>query len=269
MHEENKLQKLYDPRNGQMRVAGLMSGSGSNLRKIIEYERKLTQEQGKSPYKMVVIFSDTGDSKAGVIGEEYDIPVVTHDIHEFYAARRRPRHDMALREEFDAETVVALSPFGAQAAAYGGYMSIATRPLIDAFLGVNVHPADLSITNPDGSRKYRGDHAVRDAILAGEKELKSSTHIIETEVDGGRILIVSSPLEVKLGADFKRDDKEKVRMAAEQHQTLLKECGDWVIFPRTLHYIAEGRFAQDEKGALYFDGKQIPNGVQIDNVEKR
>lgn len=31
------LEKLYNLENGVMRIAGLMSGSGSNLRKIIEH----------------------------------------------------------------------------------------------------------------------------------------------------------------------------------------------------------------------------------------
>ena len=35
---------LYDPHNGVMRIAGFMSGSGTNLRRILEYERELEQE---------------------------------------------------------------------------------------------------------------------------------------------------------------------------------------------------------------------------------
>ena len=56
------LQKLYNPANGLMRVAGFMSGSGTNLRKIIEYERALIREQAGSPYEVVVIFSDNPES---------------------------------------------------------------------------------------------------------------------------------------------------------------------------------------------------------------
>ena len=51
------LKELYHPESGRMRVAGLISGSGSNLRKIIENGRRLEAEEGRSPYKVVVILS--------------------------------------------------------------------------------------------------------------------------------------------------------------------------------------------------------------------
>ena len=160
------LTKLYDSKNVQMQVAGLMSGSGSNLRTIIGVEKKLELHEGKSPYHVAVLFSDRFDSNAAKIGKDYDIPVVIRDIAGFYAVRGKPRRDMEVRAEFDFETVLSLSPYNINVAAYAGYMSIASKILIDAYLGINVHPADLSIMDGD-KRKYTGDHAVRDAILSG------------------------------------------------------------------------------------------------------
>jgi folate-dependent phosphoribosylglycinamide formyltransferase PurN len=162
--------------------------------------------------------------------------------------------------------VRTLKPFNASVVAYAGYMSIATKPLIDTFLGVNVHPADLSITNKLGKRTYTGDHAVRDAIEYGEPTLRSSTHIIEKVVDGGRILMISTPLKVTLGKDFDPDDKEQLNRVADEHQARLKEVGDWVIFPKTLELIAQGRYTQDNEGNLYFDEKQIPQGLYIEKL---
>ncbi len=165
------LNKLHDPKDGQMRVIGLMSGTGSNLRRIIEIEKRWRfNNAGKEcPYHIAVIFSDTFDSNVAEIGKDQNLPVVLRDLKAFYAAiRHSSMRDMYLRKEFDAETVKALSPYEASVAAYAGYMSIATKPLIDAFLGINVHPADLSIKDGD-QRKYTGDHAVRDAILQGER----------------------------------------------------------------------------------------------------
>ncbi len=243
-----------------MRVAGLMSGSGSNLRRIIEHERDIELKEGRAPYQVVVIFSENPASNAGEIGKEYGLPVVVRDLGSFYQERGKPRRDLSVRVEFDEGTVRALKPSNVDVAAYAGYMSIATDSLINAFLGVNVHPSDLSIMGED-KRKYTGDHAVRDAIVAGEKQLRASTHIIEPRVDYGRILMISSPLEVKLPGGFNPDNKEQVKVVSDEHQNRLKEIGDWIIFPRTLEFLADGRYSQDEQGLLFFDDKPIPNGV--------
>ena len=258
------LRPLHDPAAGALRVAGLISGSGSNLRRILEHRRALASSRGRATFDVVVVFSDTWNSRAAEIGRDFDLPVVVRDIAAFYAARGAPRRDLALRAEYDAATVEALRPFGARVAAYAGYMSIATRPLIDAFLGVNVHPADLAL-ELDGRRRFTGDQAVRDAILAGRPELRSTTHIIEPVVDGGRLLLVSPPVPVVVppGADL--GDRETARRVAAEHQERLKEGGDWLVFPRTLEWLADGRIAQDERtGALHLDGKPIPGGWRME-----
>jgi folate-dependent phosphoribosylglycinamide formyltransferase PurN len=264
----SKLQPLHDPLEGVLRVVGLMSGRGSNLQKILEWGEILRKERGKALYRVVAIFSDTFDSKASEIGKEFDIPVVIRDLKGFYARRGKSRGDLKLREEFDRQTIEALSPFEASAAVYAGYMSIATQPLVDAYLGVNVHPADLSI-EVEGKRKYVGSHAVRDAIAADETSLCSTTHLVESVVDGGRILMISPPLPVVREWSFDSKDHGTilaVAAAAQDYQERLKRAGDWIIFPRTLQYIAEGRYAQDEEGNLFFDGQPIPHGLRLEKT---
>lgn len=241
------IKPLYDPAQGVMRVAGLMSGSGSNIRELLVRQREL----GDTVYRIVVLFSDSAESSATKIGYDFDIPIVTRDIRGFYRKRGKKRSDLSLRPEFDAETVAALQPYNAVVAAYGGYMSLASPILVAAFLGVNVHPADLSIEH-DGKRVYTGAHAVADAMRAGERYIYSSTHMITTEVDGGPILMISQPREVL--ADRSHDE----------NQNRLKEYGDWVIFPKTLEYLAQGRFARDESKVMHFDGSPIPKGLRLE-----
>jgi len=242
----------------------MMSGSGTNLVKIIEKELYLSRTE-KYPYHVAVIFTDDVRSNAAVIGHDYNVPVVIRDIRSFYKHKGKPLKDMSVREEFDAETVKALEPFNISAAAYAGYMSIATKPLIDTFLGINVHPADLSIMDPDGNRRYIGDHAVRDAIIAGENYIRSSTHIVENKVDNGHILMISEPLRVELPLRFNPDDNAMVEAAERLNQSRLKEYGDWKIFPETLIRIADGRFSKDACGRLYFDDKPIPTGLRLEH----
>ncbi len=257
-----RLKELYHPEQGKMNVAGLISGSGSNLVKIIEHSKRIEIEEGRAPYRVVVIFSDNLKSNAVKIGSNYGIPVIVNDLKEFYKKIGKPRKDLDVRKEFDRETVEKLKQFNVDVTAFAGYMAIATKPLINAFLGINVHPADLSII--DGNkRKYTGDNAVRDAIMNGEKQLRSTTHIIEEEVDYGRILMVSKSLQVNLPNDFDSKNKEQVKRISDEHQSHLKKVGDWVIFPKTLEYIADGRYSEDEQGNLYFDDKLIPNGLRL------
>ena len=243
------IQPLYDTAKGVMRVAGLMSGSGSNIRKLLERQKELNDDV----YRVVVLFSDRAESNAAIIGNDFDIPIITRDIEGFYCKRGKKRSNLSIRPEFDEETVRALKPYDAVVAAYGGYMSLASNVLVAAFLGVNVHPADLSIEQ-NGKRVYIGDHAVANAMKAGEKYIRSSMHMITNEVDGGPILMISKPLEVLM-------DK-----SPEENQNRLKEHGDWVIFPRTLEYLAQGRFALDEKGVMHFDGKPILKGLRLEEI---
>ncbi|MEW5802979.1 MAG: formyltransferase family protein, partial [bacterium] len=258
------LRPLHDPHEGALRVVGLMSGKGSNLQKILEWGETLRKKRGRAVYQLVAIFSDTFDSSACEIGKNFDIPVVSRDVKGFYAYRGKPRSDLKVREEFDRQTVNALSPFEARVAVYAGYMSIATQPLVEAFLGVNVHPADLSI-EVEGKRKYTGSHAVRDAIAAGETSLCSTTHMVESIVDEGRILMISSPLPIAPEWSLKGPQSGRtIAAVAQDCQERLKMAGDWIIFPRTLQYIAEGRYALDEDGNLFFDGQKIPHGLRLD-----
>ncbi|MBI5525926.1 MAG: formyl transferase [Deltaproteobacteria bacterium] len=256
------LTKIHDPAAGPMRVAAFMSGSGTNLEKILEHQERLSRERGRSPFEVVVIFTDNSGSRAVEIAAEHDLPAVVRDIGAFYAKRGRPKSDLSLRPEFDALTAEALKPWGARLAAFAGYMSVASPVLVRAFFGVNVHPADLSV-EIEGKRRWVGGHAVRDAIKAGEKTIASSTHVIENTVDGGRILMISKPVPVGIpaGADLK--DRTVLKEVEESNQGRLKEQGDWVIFPLSLEYLADGRFSTNGHGTIHFDGRPAPKGLRL------
>jgi len=258
------LTPLYTPKTDRpMRVAGFMSGSGSNLRKIIEYSREFESREGRSPYKVVVIFSDNPESNAKTLGREFEIPYLLNDIKEFYRGKHAKMGNMGVLALFDRETVRMLEPFGVDVVACAGYMKMITSVLFDALPCVNVHPADLSMIDGLGKRKYRGDHAVRDAILGGELNLRSSTHLMTEEADTGPLLMISHAVPVVLPIDFNHEDKTMVEGIAEEHQNRLKKTGDWAIFPKTLEYIAQGRFSRNGSNAFYFDGKHIHDGLRL------
>ena len=256
-----------------MRVACFMSGSGTNTRRIIE-----RSHERDASYAVVLIFTDVRDDRldeegnkicrAKDITEEYGIAYECIDILDFYHERgHTSKKDLSLRPEFDRLVVKRVEPYRVDLIVLGGYMSIQTAPLLERYEGkiVNVHPADLSITK-GGERRYVGMHTVRDAILDGEKTLRSSSHIVREKVDHGEILVISKPVPVHLPqgvtVDRLRENKKLRRRIVEEHQDRLKREGDWVVYPLTVQMIGEGRLALGE-GIIYLDGKPMPNGIRL------
>jgi len=264
---------LYKPRSDRpMYVAGFMSGSGTNLIRILEYQRKMVDRLDQAFYEVTVIFTDRPESAAEKIGSDFGVPVLTNDIMAFYRARgHSDKKDLSLRPEFDERTVCMLTGYEVDFVALAGYMSVVTEPLFTRFDGrmVNVHPADLRVRAGD-KRRYTGDHAVEAAIKNGEGSLRSTVHLVRREVDYGEILAVSAPVPVRwpdgVAVEGLSDpaNKQVLRRVADEHQERLKRIGDWVIYPRTLELLSQGRFAFDGKGALHFDGKPVPDGIVIE-----
>jgi folate-dependent phosphoribosylglycinamide formyltransferase PurN len=245
---------LYDSSKGKMRVAGLVSGTGSSFRTIIEQQIQM-QAKGGCPYEVVGIFSDNPKSKGLDMGKEFNIPVFVNDIRAFYEKRGKKITDKQVREEYDKETIKLFSPVKPDFLAYAGYVWATTAPLVNAYIGVNAHPADLSIEK-DGRRAYAGANGVRDALLGGEKEVRSTLHLVTTQVDGGPILLISEPVPV---------DKNAGMSLEEASRFYLKPLNDMTrkLFPRVVKDIAEGTYRRDDKGLLYYGDTPIPKGVRL------
>ena len=262
---------IFDPRlKRPMRVACFMSGSGTNVRKIIGQQIQLEKERGRSPFEVVVIFTDSPEkSNARIISEEYGIPLEFNDIKKFYEGKSIK--NMKLRQDFDEKTLGLIAPYKPDIIALGGYAWWVTKPILSTYIVFNVHPGDLSVKGKNGKRKYIGLHHVppMKAILDGEKNLHSSTFIVTEKHDMGPILLISKPLQVQLPygitlKDLKKpENKQFLIRLCKEHQDRLKRAGDWQIFPLTLQWIAEGRFAIDERRNVYFDGDLIKDGYKL------
>ena len=249
-----------------MRVAAFLSGSGTNIMKLIEREKMLKSAEGASPFEVIFIFSDRSDgvSAGEKIACENGLPYVSCDIRTFYRMRSLKKsvgtpEGLSARKEYDRPAKTLVKAFEIDVIALGGYMSYITLDRC-----VNVHPADLSIRLPNGQRKYVGDHAVRDAIAAGETMLRASTLWTDEGVDTGPLLMVSEaiPVELPEALDSLIQKREVFLRVVNAHQARLKAVGDWKIFPRSIELIARGRFGFDENRALYFDGHPAPEGYR-------
>ncbi len=262
------LTPIFDPDEHQrpMRVAAFMSGSGTNIMRLLAHEKALRAQDGRSPFETVFIFSDRSDgaSAGEKIALENALPYFSYDIRVFHVQRSIRRtvtneEGHEARQAYDRVAGTLVKAFHIDVIALGGYMSYTT-------LGrcVNVHPADLSLLDSHANRKYVGDQAVHDAIAAGEQVLRSSTLWTDDGVDTGPLLMVSDPLPVTLPEpleDLVRD-RGRFEQVVDHHQEQLKEAGDWKIFPRTVELIARGRFAFDPQGQVYLDGLPVPGGFR-------
>lgn len=264
-----KITPIFSParKKRPMRVAGFMSGSGTNIIRLLEREKRLEKDTGQSPYNVIFIFSDRSDG--GCRGEgialKNNIPYFSYDIRAFHKSRGIKRtvlsqEGLAARREFDRVAERLLEAFEIDVIALGGYMSYTTLTGC-----VNVHPADLSILTEKNKRKYTGDNAVFDAILSGEKTLRSSTLWTDQGVDTGPLLMVSKPLKVVLPQPIEslRNDKEKLKQVVDDHQERLKEAGDWEILPLTIEMISRGRFGFDQDFNVYVDEKPVLSGYRL------
>ncbi|MHA1377636.1 MAG: phosphoribosylglycinamide formyltransferase [Candidatus Helarchaeota archaeon] len=282
------LKKFFDPniKRRPMRVACFMSGSGTNVIKIIEHQIQSIKEVDKvksypkkvknstdffhkgAPFEVVFLFSDRTDfnkCKVEKISKKYKIPFKANDIREYYKTRGyKDRRNMKVRREFDSETLEYLKEYDIDCVALGGYMSIVTEVIFNNHPTINVHPADLTILNEKGKRKYTGEHTVRDAIIAGETYIASSTHLATAEVDGGPLLLISERLTIELPSGItldllkKQENEELLEKIADSYQNKLKEKGDWVIFPKTLELMAKGLIEFDENNKIYVNGTLAP-----------
>jgi folate-dependent phosphoribosylglycinamide formyltransferase PurN len=110
--------------------------------------------------------------------------------------RQPPRRSE--RRAFDAETASMLRAYDVDAVVLLGYLFVITEPLLAAFPDriLNVHDADLALRNADGSPRYPGLHATRDSIYAGERETRSSVHLVTPELDAGPVIVRSEAFPV-------------------------------------------------------------------------
>jgi folate-dependent phosphoribosylglycinamide formyltransferase PurN len=279
-------------RRGRIPAAILMSGTGSNAQKLLEYARR-----SESAYRIRVVVSDNPDSNYRRIAEDFGVPAELNDIYAFFGvprpaqglepADRAKLKDPAGRERFDRRTREILDRYGVGLVALAGYDWVIAPLLCQNYIVVNVHPGDLRVRDSRGSRRYIGLGWVptAKAILAGERSVHSTTHLVTAELDGGPIARVSQGVPIDLPAGVTSDNilPEGVQLGdviravrsgddpdlassllvthAKQVQERLKRSGDWVEFPRTLDLVAalmrSGRLGRGGSAGILLDGTPV------------
>jgi formyltetrahydrofolate-dependent phosphoribosylglycinamide formyltransferase len=144
-------------------IAVLISGTGSNLRRILEY-----QHAYDTAYRVSVVIADR--PAAGLRwADEWDIPSLvvpwTGD-----------------RESFTSEICDRIDDFGCDWVILAGFMRILSAEAVGRFPNhiINIHPSLLPA--------FPGAHAVESALAAGVDVTGVTVHFVVEEVDAGPII---------------------------------------------------------------------------------
>ena len=144
------------------------------------------------------------------------VPIEHHQVRPFYAhhAPNARLNDRTTREAYDAATVRLLQRYEPDLVLLAGYLLVLTAPMLSAYNGriINVHHSDLALRDATGAPRYPGLRAVRDAIVAGERETRCSAHLVTTHLDDGPVLWRSGPFPVP--------DIARWAVAAGEHDVL-------------------------------------------------
>jgi len=146
-------------------VAVLISGTGSNLRALLEAARP-----PDFPARVVVVGADR-EADGLAHAEEFGIPSFTVPWHE---------HDS--REAWGEELGRQLAVWNPDLVVLSGLMRLLPPALVAEYSPrlLNTHPAFLP--------EFPGAHGVRDALAAGATETGASVIVVDDGVDTGPIL---------------------------------------------------------------------------------
>jgi len=160
----------------------------------------------KLPAQICAVISNDPAAKGLVTAADHGITTAVVDHRQF---KQRADFDTSLAQAIDAHRpdIVVLA----------GFMRILKEPTIFAFADriVNVHPSLLP--------KFKGSNAVQRALDAGETETGTTVHLVNTEIDGGKIL-AQAKVPVLVG-----DTAEKLhaRIKQEEHKLLPQVLAGW------------------------------------------
>lgn len=232
-------------------VGVLFSGGASGFRYLRDHDPEYNDT-----YNVVCGVTTNPDATGITAFTRDDIPVEIHDIRAFYDSHDAKTSDLSLRETYDEQTLTILRQYEPDVLLLSGYMWILTDPVIESIPTINVHPADLTITDDEGNREYVGFDPVTDAIKAGEQETRSTVHFVTIDVDDGPILVRSAPCRVHrelVSALDKFNQDNGIENYITAHQEWMKWSGDGPAIGKALSLISTQNVEIDGETVLIDD----------------
>lgn len=173
------------------RVAVLVSGSGTNLKTLLD-------DPAIRPH-IALVLSDRPGVRALDRAREAGVEIAVIEPDGF-----------ADRSDFDLAVLRLLEDRRIDALVSAGYMRLLGRPILDVFGGswLNIHPALLP--------SFPGMHGVRDALAHGVKVTGVTVFLVDEGVDTGPI-VSQEVVEVLPDDDW---DSLEERIHAAEHRQL-------------------------------------------------
>ncbi len=198
----------------QMKIAVLVSGGGTNLQALIDYEKS----HRDCPYTIALVASDR---KAAFALERAKSADIASEIVSSYAILGAEKAKAASRDEKRfaiSDRVLSLcKERGIDAIVLSGFLTVLGGAIIEEYSGkiVNLHPALLPKFGGEGM----WGHFVHEAVIAsGETESGCTVHLVDAGCDTGKIL-VQKRVPV-LPSDT--PDTLYARIAPEEHKAIVE-----------------------------------------------
>lgn len=197
------------------KVAVLVSGGGTNLQTLIDYE---AEHKVECPYEIVVVISDHKDAFALERAQKAGIPTA---VTSPFSVMGKDMAQNATRDEKRLAVSNAMlehcQNYGAQIIVEAGCLTVLSGDILKNYANriINLHPALL----PKFGGVGMWGHHVHEAVLAaGETESGCTVHLVNEVCDGGEILLQK---KVPVLPD---DTPETLyaRIAPKEHEALLE-----------------------------------------------
>ena len=152
-----------------LRIAVLVSGSGSNLQVLID-----AMQAGTLPIEIVGVISNRDDAYAVTRAKDADIPVA---VLSHVASGKR----MGIKT-FEAHANEQLVAWQPDLIVLAGFMRVLSGSFIDNAPApmINLHPSLLPV--------YKGLDTHQRVLQAGDRHHGCSIHVVTAELDAGQVL---------------------------------------------------------------------------------
>ena len=114
---------------------------------------------------------------------KHDVVLMVYNKKKCKAKKRADRLDINSCYSKDEDEIIALfHAYNVDMIGMAGWMKIVSKKFVDEFAGriINLHPSLLP--------KYKGLHAIEQAMKAGETETGATVHFVNEHLDSGAII---------------------------------------------------------------------------------